>query len=91
MYDWFIPQASSFAANIDFTILLVFWIILAWFIATEGMFFWLILKNRKKPGQRSEYITGKEKHLKMWIGIPHAFILLFDTGSCGSPWACGTT
>jgi cytochrome c oxidase subunit 2 len=76
--DLFIPQASSFAGEIDFVILLVFWIILAWFIATEGIFFWLIAKGRKKAGQRSEYITGKEKHLKRWIGIPHAFILLFD-------------
>jgi cytochrome c oxidase subunit 2 len=78
MGDLWIPQASSFAGEIDYIILLVFWIILAWFIATEGIFFWLILRHRKKPGQRSEYITGKEKHLKMWIGVPHAFILLFD-------------
>jgi cytochrome c oxidase subunit 2 len=76
--DILLPQASSFAGDIQGVFFLVFWIVLAWFIATEGIFFWLILRHRKKPGQRSEYITGKEKHLKMWIGIPHFFILIFD-------------
>ena len=76
--DFLIPLASSYAGDIQGVFMLVFWIVLVWFVATEGIFFWLILKHRKKPGQPSQYITGNEKNLKMWIGIPHVFILIFD-------------
>jgi hypothetical protein len=49
-----------------------------WFIAAEGMFFWLIWRFRAKPGVPTQYITGKEKHLKRWINIPHYLILVCD-------------
>jgi cytochrome c oxidase subunit 2 len=78
MIESLVQQASSFAGNVDGIILLVFWIVLAWLIAAEGIFFWLIFKFRAVPNEKSQYITGKEKHLKRWITVPHAFILLFD-------------
>lgn len=78
MIESLVQQASSFAANVDGIILLVFWIVLGWFIAAEAMFFFLIFRFRASPNQKPQYITGKEKHLKRWITVPHAFILLFD-------------
>ena len=73
-----LPQASSFAGDIDGLILLVLVLVGVWFILTEGVFFWLIFKFREKPGQKSQYVTGKEKHLKRWINIPHALVLVCD-------------
>ena len=58
-----IQQASSYAGSIDGVILLIAWIVGFWFIVVEGIFFWLIWRGRAKPGVRSRYITGKEKHL----------------------------
>ena len=79
--DWFdslIDVASSYAAEIDGLIALVLVVVGFWFLAAEGLFFWLILRGRAKPGQKAQYITGKEKHLKRWITIPHLCVLGFD-------------
>jgi cytochrome c oxidase subunit 2 len=71
-------QASSYAASIDGLILLVLVLVGFWFVLAEAIFFWLIWRFRAKPGTKSQYITGKEKHLKRWITIPHALVLLCD-------------
>jgi cytochrome c oxidase subunit 2 len=78
MVERLIQQASSYAHSIDGLILLVAVLVGFWFFLAEGIFFWLIWRFRAKPGVKSEYITGKEKHLKRWITIPHALVLVCD-------------
>jgi cytochrome c oxidase subunit 2 len=71
-------QASTYAAEIDRLILGVGLLVVVWFFAAEGIFFWLIWKFRAKEGQKSQYLTGKERHVKRWITIPHALVLFCD-------------
>ena len=78
MIDRLLLQASSFAADIDGLILLVGVLAGFWFLMAEALFFWLIWRFREKPGVKTQYITGKEKHLKRWITIPHALVLVCD-------------
>lgn len=78
MVERLILQASSYAQNIDGLIMLILVLVGFWFIVAEGIFFWLIFKYRAKPGQKSQYITGKEKHLKRWVTVPHGLVLLCD-------------
>ena len=78
MVERLIQQASSYAGSIDGLILLVLVLVGFWFLLAEGIFFWLVWKFREKPGVKSQYITGKEKHLKRWITIPHALVLVCD-------------
>jgi cytochrome c oxidase subunit 2 len=78
MIDRLLLQASSYAADIDGLILLVTVLVGFWFLLAEGIFFWLIFRFREKPGVKTQYITGKEKHLKRWITIPHALVLVCD-------------
>jgi cytochrome c oxidase subunit 2 len=73
-----LPSASTFSGDIDGLILLVTWIVGVWFFATLGMFLWLMWRFRARPGVKSQYITGKEPHLKRWINIPHALVLVCD-------------
>ena len=73
-----IAQASTYAADIDRLILLVTVLVGVWFFAAEGVFFWLIWKFRAKPGVKSQYLTGQEKHIKRWITIPHFLVLVCD-------------
>ncbi len=47
-----IQTASSYAAQIDFLILLVLVIVGVWFIAAELIFLYFILRFRAKEGQR---------------------------------------
>jgi cytochrome c oxidase subunit 2 len=78
MVDRLIQQASSFAGSIDGLIALVLVLVGFWLVLAEGVFFWLIFRFRAKDGVRTQYITGKEKHLKRWITIPHALVLVCD-------------
>lgn len=78
MPDWFIPQASSFAGDVDSLILLITVIVGVWFLLSEGMFFWLLWRFRARDGHKSEYFTGDEPHLKRWITIPHGLIIFLD-------------
>lgn len=73
-----IPQASTYAASIDNVILLIAVLVGFWFIAAEGMFFWLIWRFRAKEGVKSEYLEGHEPHVKKWITWPHGLVLVCD-------------
>ena len=79
MFESFaLEQASTYAADIDNLILFIGVIVGIWFLLAEGIFFWLIWKFRAKPGEKSQYLVGKEKHVKKWITIPHALVLVCD-------------
>ena len=73
-----IPSASTFSGDIDGLVVLVTLLVGVWFIATQIMFFWLLWRFRASANPKSEYITGKEPHLKRWINIPHFLILICD-------------
>ena len=73
-----VPAASSYAKDIDFVWELVFWFVAFWFILSEGIFFYFIMKFRKKNSPKAEYISGEEKHQKKWITYPHIAVLVCD-------------
>jgi len=73
-----LPSASTFSGDIDNLVLWVTLLTGFWFLAAEAMFFWVMWRFRARKGVKSQYITGKEAHLKRWINIPHIFILIFD-------------
>jgi cytochrome c oxidase subunit 2 len=73
-----IQQASSFAGSIDGVILLVTALAGAWLLLSEGFFFWLLWRFRARPGVKTQYLDGSEKHVKKWINIPHGLVLVCD-------------
>jgi cytochrome c oxidase subunit 2 len=73
-----LSSASSYSGQVDNLFWLITVIVGLWFIAAEAMFFWLILRFRARPGVPAQYVTGKEKHLKNWINIPHTLVLICD-------------
>ena len=78
MIERYLVQASTFAGSIDGIIMLVFVLVGFWLLVAEAVFFWLIWRFRARPGEKSQYLTGKEKHVKRWITIPHALVLVCD-------------
>ena len=78
MIERLIPAGSTYASDIDFVINLIAVVVGFWFILTLGMFFWLLWRYRYQPGVPTTYVTGKEKHLKRWINIPHMLIIACD-------------
>jgi cytochrome c oxidase subunit 2 len=78
MIHYFLPAISTYAGDIDFIIDLNFWLVGFWLILSEGVFFWLIFRFRKKEGVKAEYITGELAEHKRWITIPHFLVLFCD-------------
>lgn len=70
---------SSYAADIDFLIMLVLVVVGVWFLAAELIFVYFIMKFRAKgDGRKADYIDGKDKRHKRWITYPHLAVLVFD-------------
>ncbi len=78
MIEQFLTRASTYAADIDNLVLLVTVLVGVWFLIAEAVLFWLIIRWRAKEGQPAQYLTGKEKHIKKFINIPHYIIIFFD-------------
>ena len=78
MIERYIPQGSTYASDIDFVINLIFWLVGFWFVLSEGLFFWLIWKFRKKSGRDPQYIDGNNKDHKKWVTYPHLLVLVCD-------------
>ena len=78
MIERWIPQASTYAADIDGIIWLIAVLVGFWFLVAEGVFFWLILRFRAKDGERAQYITGEEAKQKRFINWPHYLVLVCD-------------
>jgi cytochrome c oxidase subunit 2 len=76
--SWFVPQASTFAADVDNLILLVGIIVGVWFILAEIVLFGLIFKFRARDGVPSQYVAGEDKSQKRWVSYPHYAVLVFD-------------
>ena len=76
---WLPPAASSYAHDIDFVFILVFWIVVAfWFMLVQAVFLYLVLRFRKKEGVKAQYITGDLVHEHRWVAWPHYVIILCD-------------
>lgn len=73
-----IANASTFAGQIDSIIILIGLITTFWLLVAEGFLFWLIWRFRARPGVKSQYLQGDEKHVKQFINVPHVLILVCD-------------
>lgn len=79
MLDPYLPEsASTYAQDIDGLIFLIAALVGFWFLLAEGMLFWLLYRFRHREGVPAKYVTGKEKHLKRWITIPHVLVIICD-------------
>jgi cytochrome c oxidase subunit 2 len=78
MIEQLVPAASTYASEIDAVFDLVFVLVGFWFLVTQGVFLWLILRFRSRDGRRAAYVTGELKSEKRWISIPHLLVLVCD-------------
>jgi len=78
MIESLIPAASTYASDIDDVFTLIFVLVGFWFVLTQGILLWLIVRFRKRDGVKAEYITGELKSEKRWITIPHLLVLVCD-------------
>jgi cytochrome c oxidase subunit 2 len=78
MIERWVPQVSTYAADIDGIIWLIAVLVGFWFLVAEGVFLWLIVKFRARDGEKAQYITGEEKKQMRFISWPHYLVLVCD-------------
>jgi len=76
--SWFLPEASTYAADVDRLVLLIGVVVGAWFVAAEIILFAFIVKFRARDGVRTRYVTGEAAHEHRWVSYPHYAVLVFD-------------
>lgn len=78
MIAYYVQAVADYAGKIDFVFQLIFVLVGFWFLLSEAVFFYFILRFRKKDGQAAQYISGEEKSQKRWITYPHLLVLVCD-------------
>lgn len=73
-----VPEASTFARELDLLFEGIFWLVAFWFVLTQAAFFWLLVRFRKRDGRKAEYYDGSEWKLKRWVTYPHLLVLFCD-------------
>ncbi|HVN38085.1 MAG TPA: cytochrome c oxidase subunit II [Myxococcota bacterium] len=73
-----VPEASTYARDLDLLFDLIFMLVGFWFLATLFTFFWLCWRFRRRDGQPAEYYDGSEWKIKRWVTYPHLLVLFCD-------------
>jgi cytochrome c oxidase subunit 2 len=73
-----IEQASSFASDIDFIILVIVILGGFWLFVAEFVFFYFLYKYRRSNNPKAAYITGEKHSEKKWIHWPHYMVIACD-------------
>lgn len=78
MIKMLLPEAATFARDIDWLFTVIFVTVGFWFVVAQGVFFYLIFRFRKRPGARAQYVAGEQKSEKRWISVPHGLVIACD-------------
>lgn len=75
---WFPENVSSFGGEIDALFRLILYVTGAWFILTEGLILFFLLRYRRREGRRAAYVAGDNLRQLAWILVPCLIVLLLD-------------
>ena len=78
MIEFFVHNASSFAADIDNLFFVVTLIIGFWFFLVFGIFVYFLFRYRRKDGVKAKYVTGEKHSETRWTHYPHYSVVAFD-------------
>jgi cytochrome c oxidase subunit 2 len=78
MFNWFPENVSTFGGDIDSLFYLILYITGAWFVLTEGLIVLLLIRYRRRKGQRASYVHGNSLRQAAWILVPCVIVLLLD-------------
>jgi cytochrome c oxidase subunit II len=74
--NWLLPENAATFGDIDALYYLILWITGAIFVVVQALLIYFIVKYRRRPGRKAEYIVGSTRAEIAWTAIPF-FILLF--------------
>jgi cytochrome c oxidase subunit 2 len=90
MSNWFPKNVSTFGGEIDSVFYLIFYIVGFWFLLTEGIILYSIIRHRHRKDRRASFIQGEKWAEFAWVLVPAAIVLILDLGidfAGGKVWA----
>ena len=78
MIEYFMPRASTYAADIDFLFDMITVIVGFWFVMVLAVMTYLMVRFRRREGVRAAYISGDPHSQKKWTHYPHYSVIALD-------------
>lgn len=79
---WAPPNVTVGGKDIDMLLNFIFWLTLAVFIGTQGVYIYYLIRYRRRPGVKAHYSHGNNYLEVIWTSIPTAiFIILAIVGN----------
>jgi cytochrome c oxidase subunit 2 len=81
MFDWmrWLPEnASTYGADVDGVIRLIWILTVVWFFLTFGAIGAFLILYRRRAGRRASYVRGERFREALWILVPVAVVLVLD-------------
>ncbi|MEO8605172.1 MAG: cytochrome c oxidase subunit II [bacterium] len=78
MRDWFPHNISAVGGEIDGLYALIAAIALAWFVVTQGVMLWFMIRYRRRPGVPAQHVRGETRAELAWLLVPAVIVLGLD-------------
>ncbi|NIO10861.1 MAG: cytochrome c oxidase subunit II [Deltaproteobacteria bacterium] len=78
MFSWLPENVSTFGQDIDAVFYLILYITAFWFVLTEGLLIFILIRYRRGEGRRASYFTGNTLRQAAWSLIPGLIVLILD-------------
>lgn len=81
MLDWmrWLPEnASTYGADVDGVIRLIWTLTVIWFFLTFGAIGAFLVLYRRREGRRASYVRGDRFREALWILVPVMVVLVLD-------------
>ncbi len=78
MSSWFPENVSTLGGEIDSLFTLILYITGAWFLLTEGLIVYFLIRYRRKQGSKAAYLPGETLRQASWILLPCVVVLILD-------------
>jgi cytochrome c oxidase subunit 2 len=80
MLSWLPENVSTFGADVDSVLYLIYYIVAVWFVLTYGAIIYFLIRYRRRPGQRAIYVHGNTFRQYAWILVLGLIVVLLDIG-----------
>ncbi len=80
MLRWLPENVSTFGADIDSLLYLIYYIVTIWFVLTYGAIIYFLIRYRRRPNQRAVYVHGNTFRQYAWILVLGLIVVVLDVG-----------
>ncbi|MFO1464482.1 MAG: cytochrome c oxidase subunit II [bacterium] len=78
MVHWLPENISSYGVRMDAVFSNIYYIVGAWFLLAEAIFFISLVAFRRRKGRKASYLPGHSWKAMSWVLIPAVLVLGFD-------------